>query len=163
MKNSLYLCIFALLLALASGNILAQDQDSEFHSALSDNFILAIGAFRSDSAFTVSSTRGREVDEDDIDFGDSIGEKKPTKVKPVHAAKRIQRACLVLFNRIFRPFQGDLSSFIRFARSPSIHCSIQMKTSVQTVCGQANPHQRRPASAVKKKRDKPAVIMSRAR
>ena len=33
------------------------------------------------------------------------------------------------------PYHGR--SFIRLLRSPSVHCSIQMNTSVHTVCGQA--------------------------
>ena len=92
-----------------------------------------------------------------------IGEKKPTKVKPVQAESRIHRACLVDLRRILLAFHGDLSSLMRFGRSPSIHCSTQINTSVQTVCGQANPHHKRPASAVKKNKDKPAVIISNAR
>ena len=52
---------------------------------------------------------------------------------------------------------------MRFGRSPSIQRSIQMNTSVQTVCGQAKPHHRRPANAVKKNSARPAVISSSAR
>jgi hypothetical protein len=37
---------------------------------------------------------------------------------------------------------------IRALRSPSIFCSIQVKISVYTVCGQAYPHHRRPPTAV---------------
>ena len=72
MKNSLFLCIFALLLVSASGSLLAQDQDSDFHPALSDNFILGVGLFRSDNAFKLSAGVGGDIS-DDIDFGDSVG------------------------------------------------------------------------------------------
>ena len=52
---------------------------------------------------------------------------------------------------------------MRCERVPSVHCSIQMKASVQTVCGQAKPHHRRPASAVKKNSESAAMISSKAR
>ena len=72
MKNNLFLCIFALLLVSASGSLLAQDQDSDFHPVLSDNFILGVGLFRSDNAFKLSAGVGGDIS-DDIDFGDSVG------------------------------------------------------------------------------------------
>jgi opacity protein-like surface antigen len=73
MKNSLFLCTFALLLVSASGSILAQDQDYDFHPALSDNFVLGVGAFRSDSAFKISFSGDGASIPPDIDFGDSVG------------------------------------------------------------------------------------------
>ncbi len=92
-----------------------------------------------------------------------MGVKKPTKVKPVHSAKVIHNNCLADLRRILLRFQGPLSSFMRFMRSPSVSFSIHRKTSVQTVWGQANPHHRRPARAVKKNSESPAVISNRAR
>ncbi|NNK32943.1 MAG: hypothetical protein HKP02_07455 [Xanthomonadales bacterium] len=63
----------AILLLFGSSPALAQD-DYEFHPALSDNFLLSLGAFRSDNSFTISA-EGRTVDieDEEIDFGDSVG------------------------------------------------------------------------------------------
>ena len=72
MKNSLLLCFFALLLVSTASKSLAQDQDSDFHPALSDNFVLGVGAFRSDNAFKISASVGEEIS-NEIDFGDSVG------------------------------------------------------------------------------------------
>jgi len=72
MNNKLLLCVSALALASASGNILAQDQDPDFHPVLSDNFVLAIGAFRSDNVFKISAG-SFDYENDEIDFGDSVG------------------------------------------------------------------------------------------
>ena len=48
-------------------------------------------------------------------------------------------------------------------RSPSVSRSIHRKVSVHTVWGQAYPHHRRPATAVKKNSDKAAMISSQVR
>jgi opacity protein-like surface antigen len=60
------------LLMLASPGLLAQD--ANYHPSLTDNFILVVGAFRSDNSFTISA-EGQTVDSDgrDIDFGDTVG------------------------------------------------------------------------------------------
>jgi len=72
MKKGLKLSLFAMILAAPFGTVFAQDYD--YHPALSDNFILSVGAFKSDSAFTIGA-EGSESDEEgnDIDFGDSVG------------------------------------------------------------------------------------------
>jgi len=70
MNKRLPLWLSAVILTGASGAVIAQDSD--YHSALSDNFIFGVGAFRSDSSFTIEAA-GREVDGDDVDFGDSVG------------------------------------------------------------------------------------------
>jgi opacity protein-like surface antigen len=70
MKKTLILAL--LCLPLLASELAAQD--SEYHPVLSDNFILSVGAFRSDNSFTISA-QGNTVDLDgsDIDFGDSVG------------------------------------------------------------------------------------------
>jgi hypothetical protein len=70
MKKIFYVHLSALLLASFSSILVAQD--STYHPNLSDNFIFAAGAFRSDNAFTLSA-QGVEVGSEDINFGDSIG------------------------------------------------------------------------------------------
>jgi len=71
MKKGIHLCLSAIVLAASSGVVLAQDYD--FHPALSDNFLLGIGAFRSDNAFKIR-VDGREGDiGDNIDFEDAVG------------------------------------------------------------------------------------------
>lgn len=72
MKKGICLIICALMVAAPSGTAFAQESD--YHPALSDNFILSVGAFRSDSAFKISA-EGSNTDEEgnDIDFGDSVG------------------------------------------------------------------------------------------
>ena len=67
------------------------------------------------------------------------------------AAIRTHNRWTVPFFKNFSRPQGILSSFICFARSPRTLRSTHMKSSVHTVCGQAYPHHRRPARAVKKK------------
>src|SRR5690606_14926461 len=92
-----------------------------------------------------------------------IGVKKPTKVKPVHTAKTNHRKCLAPLRSTFSRVHGPASSFIRLLRSPSVQRSIHRNTSVQTVCGQAKPHHRRPASAVTKNSVSARMISSSAR
>ena len=55
-----------------SGIVLAEDY--EYHPALSDNFTLMLGAFKSDNSFRISAD-GTITDEigDIVDFGDSVG------------------------------------------------------------------------------------------
>lgn len=55
-----------------SGTVLAEDY--EYHPALSDNFTLMLGAFKSDNSFRISAD-GTITDEigDIVDFGDSVG------------------------------------------------------------------------------------------
>jgi len=73
MNKGLVICLSAFALATSSGVVIAQDSD--YHPALSDNFILSIGAFRSDNSFKITAD-GSEIDVetgDRIDFGDSVG------------------------------------------------------------------------------------------
>jgi opacity protein-like surface antigen len=69
MNKGLSISLSAVMLAMASTSVSAQDSD--YHPVMSDNFILSIGAFRSDSSFTISAN-GSEIG-DDIDFGNSVG------------------------------------------------------------------------------------------
>lgn len=65
---------FALLLCilLAPTNLMAQDFD--YHPALSDNFMFAIGAFRSNNSFTLEAKGlGTDINDESIDFDDAIG------------------------------------------------------------------------------------------
>jgi hypothetical protein len=70
MKKSTFLCASATVLASLSGTSVAQDSD--YHSALSDNYVFTVGAFRSDNAVKIGAA-GVEVDSDEIDFGKSVG------------------------------------------------------------------------------------------
>jgi hypothetical protein len=69
MKN-LFLCMFAILLMSPAGTVIAQD--SAYHPVLSDNFIFAAGAFRSDNTFKIRAEGGGNIG-DNIDFGNSVG------------------------------------------------------------------------------------------
>jgi len=80
MKKCLFLCATAVALTSLSGAIVAQDSD--YHSALSDNFILSVGAFRSDNTFKISA-EGTEIDGDDVDFGNSVGVDKSNTIANV--------------------------------------------------------------------------------
>jgi hypothetical protein len=55
-----------------SGTVLAEDY--EYHPALSDNFTLMLGAFKSDNSFRISAD-GTITDEIEnrVDFDDSVG------------------------------------------------------------------------------------------
>src|SRR6266702_4897732 len=90
----------------------------------------------------------------------SMGEKKPTKVMPVKPAKEIHRTCLADLRANFCTDHGARASFICCMRLPSVSRSIQTKISVHTVCGQARPHHKRPARAVKKNSDRAAMMSS---
>src|ERR1700724_3680546 len=90
----------------------------------------------------------------------STGEKKPTKVMPVKPAKLIHRTCLADLRANFCTDHGARASFICCVRLPSVSRSIQTKISVQTVWGQAKPHHKRPARAVKKNNDRAAMMSS---
>ena len=72
MNKGLHICLCAVILSVMSGAALAQE--SNYHPALSDNFILSIGAFKADNAFKVRAD-GTEIEEfgDDIDFDDALG------------------------------------------------------------------------------------------
>lgn len=70
MNKSLLFCLSAL--ALASAPITVSAQDADYHPAISDNFVLGIGAFRSDNTFKISAG-GRDIENDEIDFGNSVG------------------------------------------------------------------------------------------
>jgi len=70
MKKGLYLLLGIILLSPA-GTLLAQD--SNYHPMMTDNFVFSVGAFRSDNAFKISSSRLGSIETGDIDFGDSIG------------------------------------------------------------------------------------------
>jgi len=68
------------LLTSFSSTIAAQD--SAYHPALSDNFVFTVGAFRSDNSFKISA-EGVEIDNDDIDFGNSVGVDKSNTIANV--------------------------------------------------------------------------------
>ena len=75
MKKTSQLCFCALILLLMSGTVLAQE-DYEYHPALSDNFEISVGWFRSDNSFKVRADDpglGIEPINSDIDFDDSLG------------------------------------------------------------------------------------------
>jgi len=60
--------------------------------------------------------------------------------------------CLISFLTVFRKVQGAASSARCAAASPSMKYSIFLNTiSMSNVCGQVQPHQRRPKAAVKTK------------
>ncbi len=84
-------------------------------------------------------------------------------MSPVNPEKDSHSSCLSVFRRIFSRDHGPRSSFIRRARLPSASRSIHRYASVHTVCGQANPHQSRPANAVKKNSDSAAMTSSQVR
>ena len=63
-------------------------------------------------------------------------------MNPVNAAKLAHNTCFVVLRKILLAVQGALSSLICCERLPSVRRSIHTKISVQTVCGQANPHHR---------------------
>ena len=53
MKKALLLSFCILILAASSGAVMAQDYD--YHPALSDNFSISLGWFKSDNAFKISA------------------------------------------------------------------------------------------------------------
>ena len=87
--------------------------------------------------------------------------KYPTKLKPVHNDKATHASCLPLLRHTLFMLKGAASRRMRADRSPSNWRSIQMNISVYTVCGQAKPHHKRPATAVNKNNDS-AEITSKA-
>jgi hypothetical protein len=56
-----------------AGTVIAQD--STYHPALSDNFIFAAGAFRSDNTLKIKAEGTLGIG-DNIDFGESVGVEK---------------------------------------------------------------------------------------
>lgn len=65
--------ISSIFILLASGNLLAQDDDYDYHPALSDNFLVTVGAFISDKSFEISADGGIAGDIGDrIDFGNAL-------------------------------------------------------------------------------------------
>jgi hypothetical protein len=70
MRKITFLCLSAIMLTSVSGTALAQDSD--YHSALSDNFIFGVSAFRSDNTFKIRA-EDREIGGGNVDFGDSVG------------------------------------------------------------------------------------------
>ena len=72
MKKGLYVLLSVSFVLMFSDTVPAQD--FEYHPALSDNFTLVLGAFKSDNAFKISA-EGSIADEveDQIDFDDSVG------------------------------------------------------------------------------------------
>ena len=72
MKKGTNLCLSIIVAGLVSGTVLAQDL--EYHPALSDNFTVMLGAFRSDNSFNISAS-GNAEDEigAEIDFDDRVG------------------------------------------------------------------------------------------
>lgn len=74
-----------------------------------------------------------------------------TAVKRIHVMKYLMN---------FSPVQGDFARFICFIWLPMTQYSIRLKTpSINTVCGQAHPHQTLPHNAV----IKPSPIVSVAK
>ncbi len=72
MKKGTYFILSGILVLMFSGTVLAQD--FEYHPALSDNFTIMLGAFKSDNAFKISAAGSIEdAIEDTIDFDDSVG------------------------------------------------------------------------------------------
>ena len=73
MKKALLLSFCALILSASSGAVMAQDYD--YHPALSDNFTISLGWFRSDNAFKISAENlvDDAIPNDEIDFPDSVG------------------------------------------------------------------------------------------
>ena len=70
MKKNLFLYLSSILLMSLAGTVIAQD--SAYHPALSDNFMFAAGAFRSDNTLKIRAEGGTNLG-DRIDFGDSVG------------------------------------------------------------------------------------------
>ncbi len=69
MRICFLLC--AVILASSSSALLAQDYD--YHPALSDNFLLSVGAFRSDNTFKIRAEGASDdMNNDEIDFGNSL-------------------------------------------------------------------------------------------
>ena len=72
MKKGMSLCLSIIVAGMFSGTVLAED--FEYHPALSDNFSIALGAFKSDNAFNISAAgRFEDVIEETVDFDDSVG------------------------------------------------------------------------------------------
>ena len=72
MKKGMSFCLSIIVAGMFSGTVLAQDL--EYHPALSDNFSIALGAFKSDNAFNISAAgRFEDVIEEKIDFHESVG------------------------------------------------------------------------------------------
>ena len=61
--------LYALLLMSLAGTVTAQD--SAYHPVLSDNFIFAAGAFRSDNTLKIRAEGTLGIG-DNIDFGESV-------------------------------------------------------------------------------------------
>jgi hypothetical protein len=74
MKKINSILLAASMLCLAPSVVTAQDEGDQYHPALSDNFLLSVGAFRSDHSFKISA-KGSVVDieDEEIDFGDKVG------------------------------------------------------------------------------------------
>ena len=72
MIKGISLCLSIIVAGMFSGTVLAQD--FEYHPALSDNFTVALGAFRSDNSFQISA-EGIIDDriKDRVDFGNRLG------------------------------------------------------------------------------------------
>ena len=69
LQHSRFLLSAILLMSLA-GTVTAQD--SAYHPTLSDNFIFAAGAFRSDDTFKIRAESTGSIG-DNVDFGESVG------------------------------------------------------------------------------------------
>ncbi len=72
MKQGIYFYLCAFFLSSVPGDLLAQD-DFEYHPALSDNFTVSLGAFKSSNSLTISANGAIDVPEDRVDFDDSVG------------------------------------------------------------------------------------------
>ena len=70
-KQNLIIC-FAILILSISGQALAQEEP-DYHPALSDNFTVSLGAFKSDDSFKIAAGDLTALSGTDIDFGDSVG------------------------------------------------------------------------------------------
>jgi hypothetical protein len=70
MKKSHSLSLFAVMLIVSPGILLAQDYD--YHPYISDSFSVSMGAMRSSNSFTMESDLGDDIG-DEIDFDDTLG------------------------------------------------------------------------------------------
>jgi len=79
LKKGMSFLLSVIFVMLSSGPVLAEDY--EYHPALSDNFNIILGAFKSDNAFKISAEGSMEDEiEDRIDFGNSVGVDKSSTI-----------------------------------------------------------------------------------
>jgi len=71
MTKGVHILLPAVFIAMFPSTVLAED--FEFHPALSDNFTLNLGAFKSDNSFSISAGSVDISANDEINFPDSVG------------------------------------------------------------------------------------------